>query len=348
MKALIYQGPGKMSWTEKPKPQIVEATDAVVRILKTTICGTDLHIFKGDVPTVTAGRTIGHEGIGVVEAIGAAVTVFKVGDRVVISCISSCGKCAACKEGMPSHCATGGWILGNTIDGTQADFVRIPYADFSLHAIPAGQDEEAMVMLSDILPTGYECGVLNSKIHPGDSVAIVGAGPIGMATLMTAQFFAPALIIVIDHDATRLAQALTIGATHTIDSSIEDPVAKVMEYTGGKGVDAAIEAVGIAETFEMCTAIVAAGGHVANIGVHGASACLHLETLWSRNITITTRLVDGVTTPKLLKIVTAGKLDPKQLITHRFALSEIVQAYEVFGHAAEEKALKVILSNEGN
>jgi alcohol dehydrogenase len=346
MKALVYQGPGKMSWEEKPKPSIVDPTDAVVRILKTTICGTDLHIFKGDVPTVTTGRIIGHEGIGIVETVGSAVTEFKPGDRVIISCITSCGKCDYCKRSMNSHCEKGGWVLGNTIDGTQAEFVRIPFADNSLFAIPAGLDEEAMVMLSDILPTGYECGVLNGKIAPGDTVAIVGAGPIGLAVLLTAQFFAPSKLIMIDQDDNRLNVARSLGATHVIDSRIEDAVEKIMQITDGKGVDAAIEAVGIPATFELCEFIVAAGGHIANIGVHGTGVCLHLETLWSKNITITTRLVDTTTTPRLLKIVASGKLDPKKLITHRFALADIVKAYETFEHAADEKALKVILANE--
>jgi len=345
MKALVYHGPGKKSWEEKPKPSIAEATDAIVKILKTTICGTDLHIMKGDVPTVTEGRIIGHEGIGIIEEVGGSVTNFKVGDRVLISCITSCGKCEYCKKSMYSHCEKGGWILGNLIDGTQAEFVRIPYADNSLYAIPANADEEALVMLSDILPTGFECGVLNGKVKPGDSVAIVGAGPIGLAVLLTAQFYTPAVIIMIDQDDNRLKTALTLGATHTINSATENATERVMKITGGKGVDTAIEAVGIPATFELCEAIIGAGGHIANIGVHGKSVTLHLETLWSRNITITTRLVDTVTTPMLLKNVLAHKLDPQKLITHRFKLEEIVKAYDTFGNAAKEKALKVILSS---
>ena len=345
MKALVYHGPGKKSWEEKPKPSIAEATDAIVKILKTTICGTDLHIMKGDVPTVTEGRIIGHEGIGIIEEVGGSVTNFKVGDRVLISCITSCGKCEYCKKSMYSHCEKGGWILGNLIDGTQAEFVRIPYADNSLYAIPANADEEALVMLSDILPTGFECGVLNGKVKPGDSVAIVGAGPIGLAVLLTAQFYTPAVIIMIDQDDNRLKTALTLGATHTINSATENATERVMKITGGKGVDTAIEAVGIPATFELCEAIIGAGGHIANIGVHGKSVTLHLETLWSRNITITTRLVDTVTTPMLFKNVLAHKLDPRKLITHRFKLEEIVKAYDTFGNAAKEKALKVILSS---
>lgn len=345
MKALVYHGPGKKSWEEKPRPVIKEPTDAVVKILKTTICGTDLHILKGDVPTVTEGRIIGHEGVGIIEEVGTAVTNFKKGDHILISCITSCGKCEYCKKAMYSHCVKGGWILGNTIDGTQAEYVRIPFADNSLYPIPAGADEEALVMLSDILPTGFECGVLNGQVKPGDTIAIVGAGPIGLAVLLTAQFYAPAEIIMIDQDDNRLNVAKTFGATHIINSGNENAVEKIMSLTNGKGVDVAIEAVGVPATFELCEAIIGAGGHIANVGVHGKSVTLHLETLWSRNITITTRLVDTVTTPMLFKTVQSGKLDPKKLITHRFKLDQIIEAYDTFEHAAKEKALKVILTN---
>lgn len=345
MKALVYHGAGKKSWEEKPKPGIKEPTDAVVKILKTTICGTDLHIMKGDVPTVTDGRILGHEGVGIIDEAGSAVSNFKKGDHVLISCITSCGKCDYCKKAMYSHCEKGGWILGNLIDGTQAEYVRIPYADNSLYSIPKDADEEALVMLSDIFPTGFECGVLDGKVKPGDTIAIVGAGPIGLAVLLTAQFYSPAIIIMIDRDDNRLNVAKTFGATHIINSGNENAVEKIMSLTHGKGVDAAIEAVGIPETFELCEAIVGAGGHIANIGVHGKSVILHLESLWSRNITITTRLVDTVTTPMLFKTVKAGKLDPKKLITHRFKLDQIIEAYEIFGNASKEKALKIILTN---
>ena len=346
MKALVYHGPGSKAWEEKPKPEIVKPTDAIVKVLKTTICGTDLHIMKGDLPEVADGRIIGHEGVGIVEEAGSGVSSFKKGDHVIISCVTSCGKCEYCKKGMYSHCADGGWILGYMIDGTQAEYVRIPHADNSLYHIPAGADEEALVMLSDILPTGFECGVLNGQVKPGDVVAIVGAGPVGMAALLTAQFFTPSEIIVIDTDDNRLGVAKTFGATHIINSSDGQAPAKVMALTGNKGVDVAIEAVGLAVTFEMCEEIIGAGGHIANIGVHGKSVTLHLETLWSRNITITTRLVDTVTTPMLFKTVQSKKIEPKKLITHHFKLDEIVKAYETFGNAAKEKALKVILTNE--
>jgi alcohol dehydrogenase len=346
MKALVYHGPGNKSWEEKPKPKISKPTDAIIKILKTTICGTDLHIMKGDVPAVTDGRIIGHEGVGIVEETGNAVSNFKKGDHVIISCITSCGKCEYCKRGMYSHCIDGGWILGNLIDGTQAEYVRIPYADNSLYPIPAGSDEEALVMLSDILPTGFECGVLNGQVKPGDTLAIVGAGPIGMAALLTSQFYTPSEIIMIDLDDNRLAIAKTFGATHIINSSDGKAAERVMKLTNGKGVDVAIEAVGVPATFEICEAIVDAGGHIANIGVHGKSVTLHMETLWSKNITITTRLVDTVTTPMLFKIVQSKKIQPKQLITHHFKLNEIMKAYDTFGHAEKEKALKVILTNE--
>ena len=346
MKALVYLGPGNKSWEEKPKPLITEPTDALVKVLKTTICGTDLHIMKGDVPTVSVGRTIGHEGVGIIEEVGTAVSNFKNGDHVLISCITSCGKCDYCKRGMYSHCENGGWILGHLIDGTQAEYVRIPYADNSLYHIPAGSDEEALVMLSDILPTGFECGVLNGKVQPGNTVAIVGSGPIGLAALLTAQFYSPAEIIMIDPDDNRLATATKFGATQVINNSKENAVAKVMQLTKNKGADTVIEAVGIPATFELCESLVGAGGTIANIGVHGKSVELHLEKLWSHNITITTRLVDTVTTPLLLKTVQSKKLDSKQLITHHFRLSDIINAYDTFQNAAREKALKVILTNE--
>ena len=346
MKALVYHGPGKKSWEEKPKPSLLESTDAIVKIFKTTICGTDLHILKGDVPEVTDGRILGHEGVGVIEETGSAVSNFKKGDHVLVSCISSCGKCDYCKRGMYSHCEKGGWILGHLIDGTQAEYVRVPFADNSLYKIPEGGDEEALVMLSDILPTGFECGVLNGQVKPGDTVAIVGAGPIGLASLLTAQFYSPAEIIMIDLDDNRLAVSKTFGATRTINSSKENAQHKVKELTGQKGADVVIEAVGIPATFQLCQELIAPGGHIANIGVHGKSAELHLEKLWAANITITTRLVDTVTTSMLLKTVQSKKLNPNHLITHRFKLSDIINAYDTFSHADREKALKVILTNE--
>jgi alcohol dehydrogenase len=343
MKALVYQGPGKKAIEQRPMPAISAPTDAIVKITKTTICGTDLHILKGDVPTCKPGRILGHEGVGVVDSVGAGVTSFRPGDRVLISCISACGKCEYCRKGMYSHCTTGGWILGNAIDGTQAEYVRIPHADTSLYRVPEGAEEDALVMLSDILPTGFECGVLNGKVQPGDVVGIVGAGPIGLAALLTAQFYSPAEIIIIDLDDSRLEVAKRFGATATLNSKDGKAAEKVMKMTGGRGVDAAIEAVGIPETFVLCEDIVAPGGTIANVGVHGVKADLHLERLWSHNITITTRLVDTVTTPMLLKTVQAGKIDPKRLITHRFKLDKILDAYDTFGRAASTRALKVLI-----
>jgi len=343
MRALVYRGPGNKALEEKPMPVIVAPGDAIVRITRTTICGTDLHILKGDVPEVVPGTILGHEGVGVVEQVGAAVSTFKPGDAVLISCITSCGKCEYCRKGMYSHCTTGGWILGHLIDGTQAEYVRIPHADTSLYPIPPGSDEEALVMLSDILPTGFECGVLNGQVQPGGSVAIVGAGPIGLAALMTAQFYSPAEIIMVDLDDNRLAVAKKFGATALVNSGREDAVAAVMKLTAGRGVDTAIEAVGIPATYAICEGVVTAGGRIANVGVHGQKVELHLERLWSHNITLTTRLVDTVTTPMLLKTVMSGKLQPARLITHRFSLDRVLEAYETFGQAAASEALKVII-----
>jgi alcohol dehydrogenase len=342
----VYRGPGLKAIEERPMPVITAPGDAIVKMVKTTICGTDLHILKGDVATCAPGRILGHEGVGVIEAVGAGVTAFRPGDRVLISCISSCGKCDYCRRGMYSHCTTGGWILGNEIDGTQAEYVRTPHADTSLYPIPPGADEEALVMLSDILPTGFECGVLNGKVAPGSTVAIVGSGPIGLAALLTAQFYSPAEIIMIDLDDGRLEMARRFGATQTINSAAGNAVEAVRALTGGRGVDTAIEAVGVPATFELCEEIVAPGGVIANIGVHGQKVELHLERLWSQNITITTRLVDTATTPMLLKTVQSGKIDPTRLITHRFKFDDILKAYETFGHAADTKALKVIISTQ--
>lgn len=345
MKALVYHGPGKRAWEDKPRPTIKEPGDAIVRITSSTICGTDLHILKGDLPAVIDGRILGHEGIGVVEEVGPGVSEFHVGDKVIISCVTACLKCDFCKRGMYSHCRHGGWILGYLIDGTQAEYVRIPQADGSLYPFPVGADEEAMVMLSDILPTGFECGVLNGQVKPGDTVAIVGAGPVGLAVLLTAQFYSPAAIIMIDLDDKRLAVAKKLGATNLINSADGFAAKHVMELTEGAGVDVAIEAVGVPATFAICQDIVAAGGRIANVGVHGKSVELHLEKLWDRNIAITTRLVDTVTTPMLLKVVRSGKLQPEQLVTHRFEMNDIMKAYDTFGNAAKEGALKVVLTN---
>lgn len=347
MKALVYHGPGKRALDDMPKPTLKTPTDALVKITKTTICGTDLHIMKGDVPTVMDGRILGHEGVGIIEEVGESVSNFSVGDRVLISCISSCGKCINCKKGMYSHCENGGgWILGNLIDGTQAEYVRIPFADNSLYPIPDGADEEALVMLSDILPTGFECGVLNGRVKPGDTVAIIGGGPIGLAALLTAQFYSPAEIIVVDIDDHRLGVAKRFGATKIVNNSDGKATEKVMALTDNRGVDVAIEAIGLPVSFDVCQEIVTAGGHIANIGVHGKPVQLNLDKLWSHNITLTTRLVDTVTTPMLLKTVLSGKVQPKRLITHHFALTDIMKAYDTFGNAMKERTLKVILTND--
>ena len=344
MKALVYQGPGEKDWIEKEKPGIEKPTDVIVRITKTTICGTDLHILKGDVPAVTAGRTLGHEGVGVVEEVGGAVANFKPGDAVLISCVTSCGRCANCKRQLYAHCADGGWILGHKIDGTQAEFVRIPHGDNSLYPIPEGSDDEALVMLSDIMPTGMEIGVQAGGVKPGDTVAIVGAGPVGMSVLLTAQFYSPGRIIMIDMDPARLELARQFGATDVVQVGAEDAAARVLELTDGQGVDVAIEAVGIPATFDICQKIVSAGGNIANVGVHGKPVQLHIEELWIKNINISMGLVCTNTTPMLLKTLKSGKVDPGRLVTHRFKLDEIMQAYEVFGNAAREKAMKVIIS----
>ncbi|MEO6948835.1 MAG: zinc-dependent alcohol dehydrogenase family protein [Ginsengibacter sp.] len=342
MKALVYGGPGKIELKDVPKPGIEKPTDALVKILKTTICGTDLGILHGKTPTCKPGTTLGHEGVGVIQEVGTGVRGFKKGDHVIISCITSDGTCEYCKKQMYSHCEDGGWILGHLINGTQAEYVRIPHADNSLHHIPKGSDEEALVMLSDILPTGHEIGVLNGNVKPGDTIAIVGAGPVGMSALLTALFYSPAKIYMIDVDENRLKMAKKFGATDTINSKKEDPIKKILSETKD-GVDVAIEAVGVPATFDVCQHIIRPGGHIAVVGVHGKSVDLKLQDLWIRNITLRTGLVNTNTTPMLLKVVLSEKMDPKKLITHHFKLADMMKAYEVFGNAGKEKAMKVII-----
>ena len=345
MKALVYHGPGQRAWESVADPALAAATDAIVKIDSSTICGTDLHILKGDVPEVKPGTILGHEAVGTVVEVGSAVTTVAPGDRVLVSCITACGRCRFCKEGRYGQClGGGGWIFGHLIDGLQAEYARVPFADTSVYKVPEGLSDEDVLFLADILPTSFEVGVLNGRVEPGDTVAIVGAGPIGLAAIMTAKLYTPGRIVAIDPAASRLEKALEFGADTVIDNSSEDAVAKVLELTKGLGADVAIEAVGIPETFELCTELVRPGGRVANVGVHGCSATLHLETLWIRNVTITTGLVDTFTTPKLLRLIEEGRLDAKRFATHRFELADTEAAYDVFGDAAHTHALKVVLS----
>ena len=347
MNGLVYHGPGRRAWEAVPDPVIVDPTDAIVRIDVTTICGTDLHILKGDVPEVTPGTILGHEAVGTVVDTGAAVTTLAPGDQVLVSCITSCGRCRFCKEGHYGLCTGGGgWIFGHTIDGLQAELARVPFADTSVYKLPDGLTPEDVIFVADILPTAYEVGVLNGGVQPGDTVAVVGAGPIGLATIMTAKLFTPSRVIAIDLADSRLQKALEFGADTAINNSRDDAVAAIMELTGGLGVDVAIEAVGVPETFELCTALVRPGGRVANVGVHGHPATLHLETLWIRDVTITTGLVDTSTTPQLLRLIAEQRLDPAPFATHRFALSQTEDAYDVFAGAADTHALKVVLTAE--
>jgi alcohol dehydrogenase len=347
MKALVFQGPGEKDWTDKPDPSILAATDAIVRIDSSTICGTDLHILKGDVPEVTPGTVLGHEAVGTLIDKGSAVTALEEGDRVLVSCITSCGRCRFCKEGHYGLCTGGGgWIFGHLIDGLQAEYARVPFADTSVYKVPEELTDEQVLFLADILPTAYEVGVLNGKVDAGDTVVIVGAGPIGLAAVMTAKLYTPARIVVVDLADARLAKAEEFGADVTINNAREDPVQVVKDLTHGLGADVAVEAVGVPDTFELCTALVRPGGRVANVGVHGHSATLHLETLWIRDITITTGLVDTSTTPRLLELITEGRLDPTVFATHRFSLENTLGAYETFSAAAETNALKVVLEGE--
>jgi alcohol dehydrogenase len=345
MRALVYHGPGNKSWDEVPDATIGTDTDAVVRVDTVTICGTDLHILKGDVPAVTDGRILGHEAVGTVTEIGAGVRNVAVGDRVLVSCITACGHCRYCRDRMYGQClGGGGWILGHRIDGTQAEYVRVPFADNSTHPVPAGVSDEEVLMLADILPTGYEVGVLNGAVRPGDTVAIVGSGPIGLAAILGAKLHSPSHVVAIDLATSRLEAAKQFGADIVVNSNTDDPVARIMELTDGLGADVTIEAVGIPQTFELCTRLVRPGGHVANVGVHGKPATLHLEDLWIKNITITTGLVDTYSTPTLLRLVTAHHIDAARFVTHRFGFNEFLTAYDVFSRAADTGALKVAIS----
>jgi alcohol dehydrogenase len=345
MQALIYHGPGHKQWESKSDLKIEDPTDAIVKIDTTTICGTDLHILKGDVPTVDEGRTLGHEAVGTVVETGSAVMNVREGDKVLVSCISACGRCMYCKQGMYSQCLNGGgWILGHLVDGTQAEYVRAPFADNSLYQVPEGLSDEQVLFLADILPTGFEIGVLNGTVEPGDTVAVVGAGPVGLAAIMTAKLYGPGRIIAIDLADSRLERAREFGADQIINNSSENAVERVMEVTDGLGADVVMEAVGVPATFELCTELVRPGGRVANIGVHGEPATLHLETLWIKNVTITTGLVNTSSTPTLLKLVSEGRLDPTPFATHDFKLNEIMDAYDVFADAAHTNAMKVVLS----
>ena len=344
MKALVYHGPGQRSWDSVPDPALIEPTDVVVRVDTATICGTDLHILKGDVPETTPGTILGHEAVGTVEEIGSAVTTVEAGDRVLMSCISSCGRCRFCKEGRYGQClGGGGWIFGHLIDGVQAEYARVPFADNSVYKVPDQLSDEQVLFLADILPTSYEVGVVNGMVSPGDVVAIVGAGPIGLAAILTARLYTPGQIVAIDLADSRLESAARFGADVTINNGREDAVAKVMELTDGLGADTAFEAVGVPETFELAADLVRPGGRVANIGVHGRSASLHLEKLWIRDVTITTGLVDTFSIPQLMRLIASGRLDPSLFATHRFPLEEMMSAYDTFTDAANSGALKVVL-----
>ena len=344
MKALVYQGPGQRGWDTVDDPTIIDPTDAVVRIDTSTICGTDLHILKGDVPETTPGTILGHEAVGTVLEVGAGVSTVSPGDRVLLSCVSSCGRCRYCKQGRYGQClGGGGWIFGHLIDGLQAEYARVPFVDNSVYKVPDELSDEQVLFLADILPTSFEVGVLNGMVSPGDVVAIVGAGPIGLAAILTARLYTPGRIVAIDLADSRLESALRFGADITINNGREDAVAAVMELTDGLGADVAFEAVGVPQTFELATELVRPCGRVANIGVHGESVTLHLEKLWIRDVTITTGLVDTFSIPQLLRLIVSGRLDPSLFATHRFALDDTMAAYDTFADAANSGALKVVL-----
>ncbi len=349
MKALVYQGPGKKGWVDVPDPKIEQSTDVIVRMDATTICGTDLHILKGDVPEVETGRILGHEGIGVITEVGEGVNLLAVGDRVILSCVSSCGRCSYCRKGLPSHCldvegrAGIGWIFGYMIDGTQAEYVRVPFAENSVYKLPDGMTDAEGILLSDILTTGFEIGVQYGHVQPGDVVAVIGSGPVGLSAVMTARLYGPSKIVAIDLDESRLARAVDFGATDTVNSGDPDWKDGVMALPVGGGWEAASVAGGMPETFTMATVIVRPGGHVANIGVHGASVDLALDELWIKNIDISMGLVNTNTLGMLLSLVAEHKLPADKFVTHEFTFDQMLEAYDVFGHAADHDALKVLI-----
>lgn len=343
VKAVVFHGPGKRTWETVRDPGIERDTDAIVRVTTTTICGTDLHILKGDVPKTTAGTTLGHEAVGVVEEVGSGVRNVKKGDRVIVPAITACGQCDYCKRGMYSHCVSGGWILGHTINGVQAQYARVPFADTSVYKVPESLKDEDVLFLTDILPTAYECGVLNGQVRPGDTVVVVGVGPVGLAAVMLSRLYSPAAVVAVDLDARRLERARRLGADLTVQNDREDPVEIVFSHTGGRGADVVIEAVGVPATFELCTELVAPGGRVANIGVHGKPVSLHLERLWAHNVTITTRLVDTETIGQLLKLVASKRINPTSLVSHTFQMEDFIKAYDVFEKATVNDAVKVVV-----
>ena len=349
MRALVYHGPGQKAWEEVADPEILDDGDVIVRVDATTICGTDLHILKGDVPEVHQGRILGHEAVGTVWETGDGVRRLCPGDRVLVSCISACGSCRFCREGRYGQCLEGGgWVLGHKVDGTQAEYVRVLYADTSTFRIPDGVSDEEALMLADILPTGYEVGVLAGGVCPGDVVAVVGTGPVGLSAIAGARLYSPSHIVALNLSDARLEAAKQFGADVIVNNSREDPLRVIRDLTGdlaGRlGADVSIEAVGVPASFELAVKMARPGGRIANIGVHGEAATLHLEEQWIRDITITTGLVDTSSTPTLMRLITTGQIDAKQFITHHFDLDEFDQAYDVFARAADTSALKVVLT----
>ena len=346
MKALVYHGPGRKAWEDVPDAVVREPTDVVVRVDTTTICGTDLHILQGDVAAVTDGRVLGHEAVGTVTAVGDAVSSFRAGDRVLVPAITKCGRCAYCQRGMPSHCQTVGgigWIFGHLIDGTQAEFVRVPYADTSLYAVPDGVTNEQAIFLADSLPTGYEVGVLAGNVRPGDTVAVVGAGAVGLSAILTTGLWGASKVIAIDSNKFRLSKALEFGATDTVEAG-PGAASDVIALTDGLGVDVSIEAVGYPETLLTAASMVRPGGTIANIGVHGAPVELPMQDMWIGNVTLTMGLVDTVSIPTLLKMVASGRIPAEKMGTHSFTFGQIGEAYDVFKNAAPNDALKVVIT----
>lgn len=345
MKAFVYHGPEKMSLDQVPKPTIIKPTDAIVKVTTSTICGTDKHIRHGGMPEVEPGRIIGHEFCGIVEEVGSSVNKFKKGDKVAVSCVTQCMDCYYCRRGMYSQCTTGSWIYGYMIDGCQADYVRVPYADSGMYIIPDSLTDEDVLFVGDILSTGY-FGAENGNIQPGDTVAVFGSGPVGMCAMATARLWGPARIVAVDIDDSRLEFAKKNGwADYGLNPQKVDVVQALKDMTGGRGADVTIEANGFEPTFKGAIDGVRAGGTVSLIGVFEKPQVVEMNKLWIKNIAIKMGLVNANRISELIDLIKEGKLNMKPLITHTLPLSQVAEGYDIF-EERRDNAIKVVLKDD--
>jgi alcohol dehydrogenase len=340
MRAAVFHGPGDIRIDEVPRPTPGPG-EAVIRVTLTTICGTDVHILKGEYP-VTPGTIVGHEPVGVIDELGAGVTGYEVGDRVLVGAITPCGQCHACLSGNLSQCghgsgyeAIGGWRFGNTIDGAQAEYLLVPSAQANLAKIPESLTDEQVVLLADIASTGFS-GAESGRVRIGDTVVVFAQGPIGLCASAGAKLMGAARVIGVDGDANRAAMALRMGADLVLDPATTDVVGEVKRLTGGAGADVAIEALGLQETFESALRCVRPGGTVSSLGVYSGKLQLPYEAFAAGlgDHTIVTTLCPGgkERMSRLMRMVESGRFDPTPMITHSFPLSEIGEAYRIFSN----------------